>query len=68
MRSKNILASLEETNVAFSKDQETNGLKCNVCDAYLNSIQQLQTHLNGKRMQFTIKQITTMETPMLVSY
>ncbi|XP_011506110.1 PREDICTED: zinc finger protein 346-like isoform X2 [Ceratosolen solmsi marchali] len=49
MRSKNILATLEETNVAFSKDQETNGLKCNVCNVYLNSIQQLQTHLNGNR-------------------
>ncbi|XP_003424088.1 zinc finger protein 346 [Nasonia vitripennis] len=49
IRSKTILATLEETNVAFSKDQETNGLKCNPCNVYLNSIQQLQTHLNGNR-------------------
>jgi len=49
MKSKNILATLEQTNVAFSKDQDTNGLKCNVCNVFLNSIQQLQTHLNGNR-------------------
>ncbi|XP_066594846.1 zinc finger protein 346-like [Prorops nasuta] len=49
MRSKNIMASLEETEVPFSKDQETNGLKCNICNVSLNSIQQLQTHLNGSR-------------------
>ncbi|XP_034182090.1 zinc finger protein 346 isoform X2 [Osmia lignaria lignaria] len=49
MRSKNIMASLEETKVAFTKDEETNGLKCNVCNVCLNSIQQLQTHLNGSR-------------------
>ncbi|KAF3427354.1 hypothetical protein E2986_04759 [Frieseomelitta varia] len=47
IRSKNIMASLEETKVAFTKDEETNGLKCNVCNVCLNSIQQLQTHLNG---------------------
>nr|XP_033323141.1 zinc finger protein 346-like isoform X3 [Megalopta genalis] len=47
IRSKNIMATLEETKVAFSKDEETNGLKCNVCNVCLNSIQQLQTHLNG---------------------
>lgn len=41
------MASLEETKVAFTKDEETNGLKCNVCNVCLNSIQQLQTHLNG---------------------
>lgn len=49
MRSKNIMASLEETKVSFTKDEETNGLKCNVCNVCLNSIQQLQTHLNGSR-------------------
>ncbi|XP_076755536.1 zinc finger protein 346 [Xylocopa sonorina] len=49
IRSKTIMASLEETKVAFSKDEETNGLKCNVCNVCLNSIQQLQTHLNGSR-------------------
>ncbi|XP_060812717.1 zinc finger protein 385A-like [Bombus pascuorum] len=49
IRSKNIMASLEETKVAFTKDEETNGLKCNVCNVCLNSIQQLQTHLNGSR-------------------
>ncbi|XP_043254629.1 zinc finger protein 385B-like isoform X1 [Colletes gigas] len=49
IRSKNIMASLEETKVAFTKDEETNGLKCNVCNVCLNSIQQLQTHLNGIR-------------------
>ncbi|XP_033323140.1 zinc finger protein 346 isoform X2 [Megalopta genalis] len=49
IRSKNIMATLEETKVAFSKDEETNGLKCNVCNVCLNSIQQLQTHLNGSR-------------------
>lgn len=47
IRSKNIMASLEETKVPFTKDEETNGLKCNVCNVCLNSIQQLQTHLNG---------------------
>ncbi|KAI4481832.1 hypothetical protein M0804_009353 [Polistes exclamans] len=47
IRSKNIMASLEETKVAFTKDADTNGLKCNVCNVCLNSIQQLQTHLNG---------------------
>ncbi|OAD52189.1 hypothetical protein WN48_02754 [Eufriesea mexicana] len=49
IRSKNIMASLEETKVTFTKDEETNGLKCNVCNVCLNSIQQLQTHLNGIR-------------------
>ncbi|KAF7380488.1 hypothetical protein HZH68_016353 [Vespula germanica] len=49
IRSKNIMASLEETKVAFTKDADTNGLKCNVCNVCLNSIQQLQTHLNGSR-------------------
>ncbi|XP_043274926.1 zinc finger protein 346-like [Venturia canescens] len=49
IRSKTIMASLEETKVAFSKDQEANSLKCNVCNVCLNSIQQLQTHLNGNR-------------------
>ncbi|PBC28404.1 Zinc finger protein [Apis cerana cerana] len=49
IRSKNIMASLEETKIAFTKDEETNGLKCNVCNVCLNSIQQLQTHLNGSR-------------------
>ncbi|XP_076675352.1 zinc finger protein 346 isoform X1 [Andrena cerasifolii] len=49
IRSKNIMASLEETKVPFTKDEETNGLKCNVCNVCLNSIQQLQTHLNGSR-------------------
>ncbi|XP_015186487.1 PREDICTED: zinc finger protein 385B-like [Polistes dominula] len=49
IRSKNIMASLEETKVAFTKDSDTNGLKCNVCNVCLNSIQQLQTHLNGSR-------------------
>ncbi|XP_053988820.1 zinc finger protein 346-like isoform X2 [Hylaeus anthracinus] len=49
IRSKNIMASLEETKIAFTKDEETNGLKCNVCNVCLNSIQQLQTHLNGTR-------------------
>ncbi|XP_024942798.1 zinc finger protein 346 isoform X2 [Cephus cinctus] len=48
-RSKTIMATLEETKVAFTKDEETNGLKCNVCNVCLNSIQQLQTHLNGNR-------------------
>lgn len=41
------MASLEETKIGFTKDEETNGLKCNVCNVCLNSIQQLQTHLNG---------------------
>ncbi|EFN85306.1 zinc finger protein 385A isoform X2 [Harpegnathos saltator] len=49
LRSKNIMASLEETKIGFTKDEETNGLKCNVCNVCLNSIQQLQTHLNGSR-------------------
>ncbi|XP_024890507.1 zinc finger protein 346-like isoform X1 [Temnothorax curvispinosus] len=49
VRSKNIMATLEETKISFSKDEETNGLKCNVCNVCLNSIQQLQTHLNGTR-------------------
>ncbi|XP_015112537.1 zinc finger protein 346 isoform X2 [Diachasma alloeum] len=49
IRSKVIMATLEETKVAFTKDQEANGLKCNVCNVCLNSIQQLQTHLNGNR-------------------
>lgn len=49
IRSKTIMASLEETKVAFTKDADTNGLKCNVCNVCLNSIQQLQTHLNGSR-------------------
>lgn len=49
IRSKNIMASLEDTKIAFTKDEETNGLKCNVCNVCLNSIQQLQTHLNGSR-------------------
>ncbi|XP_071555664.1 zinc finger protein 346 isoform X2 [Temnothorax nylanderi] len=49
VRSKNIMATLEETKISFSKDEETNGLKCNVCNVCLNSIQQLQTHLNGSR-------------------
>lgn len=43
------MATLEETKVAFTKDQEANGLKCNVCNVCLNSIQQLQTHLNGEK-------------------
>jgi len=47
VRSKNIMATLEETKISFTKDEETNGLKCNVCNVCLNSIQQLQTHLNG---------------------
>jgi len=41
------MATLEETKISFTKDEETNGLKCNVCNVCLNSIQQLQTHLNG---------------------
>lgn len=49
VRSKNIMATLEETKIAFTKDEETNGLKCNVCNVCLNSIQQLQTHLNGNK-------------------
>ncbi|RLU18217.1 hypothetical protein DMN91_008573 [Ooceraea biroi] len=49
VRSKNIMATLEETKISFTKDEETNGLKCNVCNVCLNSIQQLQTHLNGSR-------------------
>ncbi|XP_014480635.1 PREDICTED: zinc finger protein 346-like [Dinoponera quadriceps] len=49
LRSKNIMASLEETKIGFTKDEDTNGLKCNVCNVCLNSIQQLQTHLNGSR-------------------
>ncbi|XP_058806556.1 zinc finger protein 346-like isoform X2 [Phymastichus coffea] len=49
LRSKNIMETLEQTNIAFSKDEVTNGLKCNPCNVLLNSIQQLQTHLNGNR-------------------
>ncbi|XP_011882778.1 PREDICTED: zinc finger protein 346-like [Vollenhovia emeryi] len=49
VRSRTIMATLEETKVSFTKDDETNGLKCNVCNVCLNSIQQLQTHLNGSR-------------------
>lgn len=41
------MASLEETKVAFTKAGEVNGLRCNICNVCLNSIQQLQTHLNG---------------------
>ncbi|XP_014207015.1 zinc finger protein 346-like [Copidosoma floridanum] len=51
MKSKNILETLRETNVPFSKEEDANGLKCNVCSVYLNSLQQLQTHLNGNRHQ-----------------
>ncbi|XP_012263317.2 zinc finger protein 385A-like isoform X2 [Athalia rosae] len=47
VKSKAIMATLDNTKVAFTKDQETNGLRCNVCNVSLNSIQQLQTHLNG---------------------
>ncbi|XP_046468755.1 zinc finger protein 346 isoform X1 [Neodiprion pinetum] len=49
VKSKAIMAVLDNTKVAFTKDQETNGLRCNVCNVSLNSIQQLQTHLNGNR-------------------
>ncbi|XP_046753691.1 zinc finger protein 385A-like isoform X2 [Diprion similis] len=49
VKSKAIMATLDNTKVAFTKDQETNGLRCNVCNVSLNSIQQLQTHLNGNR-------------------
>ncbi|CAD6222157.1 GSCOCG00000769001-RA-CDS [Cotesia congregata] len=49
IRSKVIMENLGGTKIAFSKDQEASGLKCNVCNVSLNSIQQLQTHLNGNR-------------------
>ncbi|XP_063984322.1 zinc finger protein 385B-like [Diachasmimorpha longicaudata] len=62
IRSKVIMASLEETKVAFTKDQEANGLKCNVCNVCLNSIQQLQTHLNGNRHKKKVMKGTWTET------
>lgn len=49
------MATLEETKISFTKDEETNGLKCNVCNVCLNSIQQLQTHLNGNENIMMIK-------------
>lgn len=59
VRSKNIMASLEETKISFTKDEETNGLKCNVCNVCLNSIQQLQTHLNGnERTKYYLQYIS----------
>ncbi|KAK0180140.1 hypothetical protein PV327_005812 [Microctonus hyperodae] len=74
IRSKVIMATLEETKVAFTKDQEANGLKCNVCNVCLNSIQQLQTHLNGNRHKkkilkggWTGPEITTQPKPLTTS-
>ncbi|XP_057325461.1 zinc finger protein 385A-like isoform X1 [Microplitis mediator] len=49
IRSKVIMENLGGTKIGLSKDQEASGLKCNVCNVSLNSIQQLQTHLNGNR-------------------
>ncbi|KAF7997565.1 hypothetical protein HCN44_006136 [Aphidius gifuensis] len=50
VRSKVIMASLEEQNfVPFTKNEEKNSLDCRVCNVSVNSIQQLQTHLNGSR-------------------
>lgn len=48
------MATLEETKISFTKDEETNGLKCNVCNVCLNSIQQLQTHLNGNECRILL--------------
>lgn len=49
IRSRNIMATLDESKIPFAKDAETNGLQCNVCSVRLNSLQQLHTHLNGNR-------------------
>ncbi|KAJ8681140.1 hypothetical protein QAD02_016927 [Eretmocerus hayati] len=56
IRSKSILESLQKNNVSYSKDDETNGLKCSACNVYLNSIQQLHTHLNGTRHKKKVSQ------------
>ncbi|XP_012282245.1 zinc finger protein 346 isoform X2 [Orussus abietinus] len=44
-----IMASLEESKVAFTKDEGTNRFTCDICNVCLNSLQQLQTHVNGNR-------------------
>ena len=50
IRSKNILADLQSTKSPLTKNQEISGLKCNVCNVQLNSLQQLDTHLKGKQI------------------
>lgn len=67
LRSKNIMASLEETKIGFTKDEETNGLKCNVCNVCLNSIQQLQTHLNGNRCKILRKNLCVIKLQIKVT-